>query len=141
MVTGTTPDAVSPPSTLRVTMRGPASTTRRATADSVALARITAPPAAPCSDSDDDDPCPVCYKPFAPTCGECPVPAAAEATAAETAAAEAAAAAAAPVVCKTCKHAVCAECDKMLTKAGHDRCPNARTRTLALILTLAQHHP
>ena len=49
----------------------------------------------------------------------------AEAAALEVAVSEAPGALAA-VLCKTCKHAVCAECDTMLTKAGHNRCPMCR---------------
>ena len=32
----------------------------------------------------------------------------------------------AAVTCKVCKHAVCGECDVMMTHAGHERCPMCR---------------
>lgn len=93
----------------------------------------TTPPAAPSCDDDDDDSCPVCYMPFASMAnGEGPEAVGAVATtgAKEKEASQTAETAEAPsearVVCKVCKHSVCAECDQMLTKAGHDKCPMCR---------------
>lgn len=116
-------------------MRGPRSTSRRSGDDRVAVAPLsTTPPAGPsCDDDDDDDPCPICYVPFASMAsGEGPGVAGAVATTdamakGATATAETAEApSAARVVCKVCKHAVCAECDQMLTKAAHEKCPMCR---------------
>lgn len=69
----------------------------RGPASSSRVAVILTPPAAPFDD--DEDACPVCYVPHG---------------------------AGMVVLCEVCKHAVCAECDRNLTKAGHERCPMCR---------------
>ena len=57
----TTHEEASPgPPRLRVAMRGPTSSSRRTSGDSVAVALSTTPPTATSSDPDEDDPCPVC---------------------------------------------------------------------------------
>ena len=44
------------------------------------------------------------------------------------------------VACEVCKHAVCAECDSMLTQAGHVQCPMCRAprRPRALPFSMCQ---
>ena len=72
---------------------------------SQALARRTLPLAAVSNavSNEDEEDCPVCYEPFPPT-GDAPT----------------------SVACKVCKHAVCGECDVMLTQTGHVQCPMCR---------------
>ena len=91
-------------------------------------------------EADEDDTCPVCYECFSPAapadvgCESVP-PAASNVTVLDLFAAPTVALAASndpPAArrrapsCKVCKHAVCGECDKMLTDAGHVRCPMCR---------------
>ena len=61
------------------------------------------PPVA-ASIEDAEDTCPVCYESIPLACSGLP----------------------AAVSCKVCNHAVCGECDEMLTRAGHMRCPMCR---------------
>ena len=64
---------------------------------------LTTPPAPTISNEDEEDICPVCYEPSPPT-GDAPT----------------------KVACEVCKHAICSECDKMLTVSSHVRCPMCR---------------
>ncbi len=63
------------------------------------------PPAASNQDEEEEETCPVCYEPNNPAAaGDAPT----------------------NVACEVCKHAVCAECDSMLTQAAHVQCPMCR---------------
>jgi hypothetical protein len=64
---------------------------------------LTTPPPPTASNRDEEDTCPVCYEPSPPS-GDAPT----------------------NVACEVCKHAICSECDKMLTQGGHVRCPMCR---------------
>ena len=101
---------------------------------------MSTPPVVASCEADEDDTCPVCYECFSPAaptdvgCESVP-PAASNVTVLDLFAAPTVALAASndpPAArrrapsCKVCKHAVCGECDKMLTDAGHVRCPMCR---------------
>ena len=64
------------------------------------LVLTTPPPPTASNEDEEDTTCPVCYEPT----GDAPL----------------------SVACEVCKHAVCSECDKMLTQGGHVRCPMCR---------------
>ena len=71
-------------------------------------------------DEEEEETCPVCYKPnpHPPAAGDAPT----------------------SVACEVCKHAVCGECDTMLTQAGHVQCPMCRAprRPRALPFSMCQ---
>ena len=71
-------------------------------------------------DDEEEETCPVCYKPnpHPPAAGDAPT----------------------SVACEVCKHAVCGECDSMLTQAGHVQCPMCRAprRPRALPFSMCQ---
>ena len=58
------------------------------------------------TDEEEEETCPVCYNPnpHPPAAGDAPT----------------------SVACEVCKHAVCGECDTMLTQTGHLQCPMCR---------------
>ena len=95
---------------------------RRAHGSAATSLSATILPPAASYDEDEEDGCPVCYKPF-PLDGP---PAPEVEVEAEEGKAPVDPLSASKVLCKVCKHAVCVECDKMLTKAGHERCPMCR---------------
>eukprot|EP00964_Phaeocystis_antarctica_P132655 scaffold96784_cov66-Phaeocystis_antarctica.AAC.4 len=81
----------------------------------------TALPAAASNEEDDEEEetCPVCYEPDNPAAaGDTPT----------------------SVACEVCKHAVCGECDSMLTLAGQVQCPMCRAprRPRALPFSMCQ---
>ena len=84
------------------------------------LVLTTTQPPPPATSTQDED-CPVCYEPFPPTGG-----------------------APTSVACKVCKHAVCGECDVVLTQTGHVRCPMCRAprprRPLRLHMAIHAFH-
>ena len=74
-------------------------------------------------DEEEEETCPVCYEPnpHPPAAGDTPT----------------------SVACEVCKHAVCGECDSMLTQTGHVQCPMCRAprRPRALPLSMCQKCP
>ena len=78
-------------------------------------------PTAAASNEEDqeEETCPVCYEPNNPPAGDAPT---------------------SSVACEVCKHAVCGECDAMLTQAAHVQCPMCRAprRPRALPFSMCQ---
>ena len=81
-------------------------------------------PTAAASNEEDqeEETCPVCYEPNNPPAGDAPT---------------------SSVACEVCKHAVCGECDAMLTQAAHVQCPMCRAprRPRALPFSMCQKCP